>query len=544
MQNLLFSTFSRGGRASDQGLKPQLRADPSLLVNSLYKSAFGRLGDAEGVANWVRQLRCEASLEAVAEALVSSTEFHARHGLNQIVDIDYLKALYRDGLARGPDPEGLAHWLAAGEKGATRAKVLAEFAGSEEALRGVAVLFVTSIYKVAFGRPVDEGGLAKCVRQLLSGVSLEALAEELVASLEFQARHGSSQKVDAEFLKALYRDGLEREPEKESLAHWVAEGNKGATRAMMLVTFAGCYEALQRVLERASANLPQIGPTNKFLRFAPPGHFYSPIPNEDTLECSELFSPLRPVVGIDLRENAQLKLLEELRPMFSRFPYGQNSVESADLFRFTLDNTFISAADAATLFAFLLRFNPSSIIEVGSGHSSALMLDAVERFLERRPQMLFIEPYPERLKSLLREVDRKSIDIMETPVESVPLKVFERLGPSDILFIDSSHVGKLGSDVLFLLFQVIPRLREGVIVHFHDIFWPFEYPKEWYLEGRCWNEAYLVRALLLFSTSLTIEFWPSYLAFSQPARLREASWAYRDGAGCSLWVRRTPRPLC
>jgi len=136
VQNLLFSTFSRGGRASDQGLKPQLRADPSLLVNSLYKSAFGRLGDAEGVANWVRQLRCEASLEAVAEELVSSTEFHARHGLNQIVDIDYLKALYRDGLARGPDPEGLAHWLAAGEKGATRAKVLAEFAGSEEALRG------------------------------------------------------------------------------------------------------------------------------------------------------------------------------------------------------------------------------------------------------------------------------------------------------------------------------------------------------------------------------------------------------------------------
>jgi hypothetical protein len=151
--------------------------------------------------------------------------------------------------------------------------------------------------------------------------------------------------------------------------------------------------------------------------------------------------------------------------------------------------------------------------------------------------MLLIEPYPERLKSLMHNGDSTLIDIVETSVESVPLEVFERLGTSDILFIDSSHIGKLGSDVLFLLFEVIPRLHEGVIIHFHDIFWPFEYPKEWYLEGRCWNETYLVRALLLFSKWLRIELWPSYLEVSQPARLQEASLVYRTGGSGSLWLR-------
>jgi Methyltransferase domain len=271
----------------------------------------------------------------------------------------------------------------------------------------------------------------------------------------------------------------------------------------MVAVFAGCHEALQRVLAAPAPKLSQTGggtmlgnslneaasgtlanwealrgPTNRFLRFAAPGHVYSPIPDENVVERSELFSSMRPVMGMDFNEDVQLRLLEELRLAFSRFPYRQDSVESSGLLRYTLDNPFICPADAITLFAFLLRFKPSSIIEVGSGYSSALMLDTAERFLERRPRMLFIEPHPERLKMLFRDGDLDTCEVVETRVESVPLRVFERLCPSDILFIDSSHVGKLGSDVLFLLFEVIPRLREGVISHFHDIFWPFEYPRE------------------------------------------------------------------
>jgi Domain of unknown function (DUF4214) len=198
----------RAGGKIHAGEKFYPPADPWLIVNALYRTAFGRLADPQGLEHCIRQLQSQVSVESLAEGLVSSAEFQAKHGLSQNVDPEYLRALYRDGLGREPDQAGLANGLIAADKGATRAKILGELASSEEALRGVATLFVTAIYKVAFGRPVDEGGLTNCVRQFLSGVSLEALAVQLVASVEFQARHGSSQEADAEFVKALIVTGL------------------------------------------------------------------------------------------------------------------------------------------------------------------------------------------------------------------------------------------------------------------------------------------------------------------------------------------------
>jgi hypothetical protein len=100
----------------------------------LHKAAFSRLADPTQLANCVQQLQAGGSLDALAEGLATSPEFHARHGPTPKVDTEFLNALYRDGLGREPDPQGLASWLAEAEKGATRAKVLAGFAGSDEAL--------------------------------------------------------------------------------------------------------------------------------------------------------------------------------------------------------------------------------------------------------------------------------------------------------------------------------------------------------------------------------------------------------------------------
>jgi hypothetical protein len=127
-------------------------------------------------------------------------------------------------------------------------------------------LLVHSLYAAAFSRLAEPEGLATRVQQLQGGVSLQALAEELVASAEFQTRHGSCQKIDAEFLTALYRDGLRREPDPEGLAHWLLEGDNGATRAKVLAAFAGSTEALQNVvasvkLARRSASTNDIVPT-------------------------------------------------------------------------------------------------------------------------------------------------------------------------------------------------------------------------------------------------------------------------------------------
>jgi glycosyltransferase involved in cell wall biosynthesis len=132
-------TLNKVQRRSDSASKsvpgPSMTTDPSLLVNSFYKAAFGRLADPQGLAHRIRQLQSGVSPEDLAEELVACAEFQARHGSSQTVDKKYLTALYRAGLGRQPDPEWLANWLAAGEKGATRAKVLAAFAGSDEAMR-------------------------------------------------------------------------------------------------------------------------------------------------------------------------------------------------------------------------------------------------------------------------------------------------------------------------------------------------------------------------------------------------------------------------
>ncbi len=235
--------------------------DPSPLVNSLYRVAFGRLADEEALANALQQLQSRLSIENLAEIFVRSPEFQMRHGSGQAVDRDFVTALYRDGLGREPDSEGLTSWLAQGEKRATRAKVLAAFAGSAEALEKAVAFsspnlpqigdppqWVNSLYKTAFGRDVDPDALANWIRQLPSGVSWEVLAEQIVASPEFQRRHGHSQKVDLKYLTALYRDGLGRQPDLGSLTYWLAEGEKGATRVKPLVAVALSHEAVERLL--------------------------------------------------------------------------------------------------------------------------------------------------------------------------------------------------------------------------------------------------------------------------------------------------------
>ena len=137
------------------------------------------------------------------------------------------------------------------------------------------------------------------------------------------------------------------------------------------------------------------------------------------------------------------------------------------------------------MYALLRRYCPKRIIEVGSGFSSALMMDSNDRFLDGSIRFTFIEPYPERLRSLLTEQDNGCMELLQTVVQNVPCEPFASLERNDILFIDSSHVAKIGSDVSnYLVFEILPRLKPGVVVHVHDVMWPFEYPKEWLMEGR------------------------------------------------------------
>lgn len=269
------------------------------------------------------------------------------------------------------------------------------------------------------------------------------------------------------------------------------------------------------------------------------GHYHSPLPDYADLarRSASLFSgDANECGGIDLQTDAQLALLREMRR--SHDEYDWPAVPVADR-RFYAPNRWFDKADAAALVMMMRHFRPRRVIEVGSGFSSALMLDVDERFMQSATTFTFIEPNPEeRLMSLLGARDRPRVTIIRSRAEDLALSAFGGLAANDVLFIDSSHVTRIGSDVNHLVFDVLPTLAPGVLVHFHDIFWPFEYPKEWVLGGFAWNEAYLVRAFLQYNLAFEIVLFNSYLSCRHAAMLKDVAPHLLERPG-SLWIRRT-----
>ena len=265
---------------------------------------------------------------------------------------------------------------------------------------------------------------------------------------------------------------------------------------------------------KAAAALPRV-PIHY-----PPGHFYSPIPSKDDIARVERPSSF---AGIDLAEPAQLALVEE----FAELP----PLEPLPSWRYRFENGFFRHGDAFMYYAMLTTRRPKRVVEVGSGWSSALALDVTEGWAER-PDFTFIEPNAERLRSLLRPGD--PADVIEKPVQDV--SVADLLEPGDFLFIDSSHVCKAGSDVNHLLFDVLPHLPVGVVVHVHDVYAGFEYPSNWLTEGRGWNEAYLLRAFLMHNDRWRVLVFNSWLGSAHRALVADRLPTFAQHPGGSLWM--------
>lgn len=283
----------------------------------------------------------------------------------------------------------------------------------------------------------------------------------------------------------------------------------------------------------------------KFVSDFPPGHFYSPIP--DILEIRKnaglLFDQsIECLPGINLNAACQLRLLGEFANLAGSIPFSDHK---SGRLRYYFDNPYFSYGDGIILYSIIRHFKPRNIVEVGSGYSSAAMMDINDLFFDRQINFEFIEPYPGRLLKLLAREDLKRCRLETTMLQNVPLSIFDALGENDVLFIDSSHVGKAGSDVLHILFRILPRLKRGVLVHFHDILWPFEYPQTWIEEGRAWNEAYFLRAFLLNNTDWEMVYFNSYMALHHrkaieiqaPNILKSPTFVDTIG-NSSLWLRK------
>jgi predicted O-methyltransferase YrrM len=274
-------------------------------------------------------------------------------------------------------------------------------------------------------------------------------------------------------------------------------------------------------------------------RFPPPGHFYSPLlSREEIAEAAARggFGP--PFAGVDLNEAEQLARLERFAAFYPEQPFPEKPTEGR---RFYLDNPSYGHFDAIMLYCMLREARPRRVIEVGSGFSSAAMLEVSERVLGRRVEFTFIDPDMVRLRPLLRDDDHRRCTLIEKRVQEVPLETFAQLEENDVLFIDSSHVSKFGSDVNRLFFDVLPALAPGVLIHVHDVAGNLDYPREWLDDGRAWNEQYLLRAFLMYNAAYRIELFTGWLFNTRHAWFREHMPLCARGGGGQMWLRKLRR---
>jgi len=269
----------------------------------------------------------------------------------------------------------------------------------------------------------------------------------------------------------------------------------------------------------------------------PAGHYYSPIPSADDVRTYVKSRQLDgEPLGIELNEQAQYELLDEYARFYGELPFPEKQTIG---YRYFYDNDWFGYSDAIFLYCFLRKRKPKKIIEVGSGYSSAVTLDTVDRFFSQRPEITFIDPHPARLLSLLKEGDQDYVRLIDQKIQEVPIDLLLTLESGDLLFIDSSHVVKCGSDLQMLLFEILPRLKPGVFVHFHDVLYPFDYSSEWLEEGRYWNEAYFLRAFLSYNSAWRIEFFNTFVNHRFAELITTRMPLCRNNFGGSLYIQRS-----
>lgn len=200
----------------------------------------------------------------------------------------------------------------------------------------------------------------------------------------------------------------------------------------------------------------------------PPGHFYSPIPdlNEVEKRKEKIFRQRKKeeVLGLNLNEDIQRDWLYKIASFFEKFPFPfEKPDENYD--SYFLNNGLFGGLDGIAYFSFIQLLKPTRIIEVGAGYSSILAIEIIKKFLDGKVEITLIEPFPSDVLSKYLSLN-SHIALIKSPVQDVDITFFDSLQENDILFIDSTHVSKVGSDVNFLIFEVLPRLKKAYIFIF------------------------------------------------------------------------------
>jgi hypothetical protein len=196
---------------------------------------------------------------------------------------------------------------------------------------------------------------------------------------------------------------------------------------------------------------------------------------------------------------------------------------------FTPGNSYFESPDADVLYVMIRRFRPNRVVEVGCGNSTKVTRQAILDG-SLATQLVAIDPLPRT--DIAHLVDR----FIQARVEASPIELFSELGVGDVLFIDSSHEVRVGNDVAHLFGRVIPQLAPGVVIHVHDIFLPYEYPRSFFFDYPSWGEQYILHALISGGGFEIL--WPGhYLQRARP-ELAEALPVLAEGVAQSFWLRK------
>lgn len=264
-------------------------------------------------------------------------------------------------------------------------------------------------------------------------------------------------------------------------------------------------------------------------------HFYEPWPIHANLTIEQVLKR-RENLTITWQLEKQLSLLQELKT------YSDEIVEikeNSNVFDFY--NGVFYELDPSIYYALIRYLKPKTVVEIGSGYSTQIGYRAIAKNCQEnaKGQIICIEPYP---PSYLTDADL-DIHLIEKRLEEIDLSLFQKLQAGDILFIDSTHTVKFGSDVCREVLDILPTLASGVWVHIHDIFFPLDYPPKWLIEERrAWNEQYLVEAFLSYNSAFEVRLANHWLSLDYPEQLASLwpevlSWESPHQCG-SLWLRK------
>ena len=268
--------------------------------------------------------------------------------------------------------------------------------------------------------------------------------------------------------------------------------------------------------------------------------YYSPVNELDFLSSNrDLWHDRALPVGIEWDFDAQLAELARIAPLAGELRDVPDPAPAGPP-AYHWENDFWRGIDALVHYSLLRHRKPARVVEIGTGWSSLLMaraLGANEAEGSPATQVTQIEPYPreELLASLPSHWTSQVL-----PLQRADLSAFEALEAGDVCFYDGSHVSKIASDVNWFFFEVLPRLKPGVLVHLHDIFWPEDYPDEWVMKrGQTWNEQYVLQAFLMYNPQFRVVLANHALVHLHPGAVNAAFGDITPlGTGGSVWLER------